>query len=109
MIKGKIRREPRVNIADELVASVMEADKILRGEMAPSREHHFPSVPDVDVRAARERLGMTQADFARAFAVALPTLRKWEQGQRRPDGPARVLLRVIDREPDAVRRALDAI
>ena len=59
-----------------------------------------------DVRAARLRLGMTQPAFAECFGVALPTLRKWEQGRRRPDGSARVLLRVIQTEPDAVRRAL---
>lgn len=65
-----------------------------------------PTVQAADVRAARLRLGMTQPAFAEYFGVALPTLRKWEQGARRPDGPARVLLRVIQTEPDAVRRAL---
>jgi putative transcriptional regulator len=62
--------------------------------------------PCIDVRAARLKLGMTQPAFSECFGVALPTLRKWEQGARRPEGPARVLLRVIEAEPDAVRRAL---
>jgi DNA-binding transcriptional regulator YiaG len=62
--------------------------------------------PNVDVRAARLKLGMTQPVFSECFGVALPTLRKWEQGVRRPDGPARVLLRVIETDPNAVRRAL---
>lgn len=65
-----------------------------------------PALPTSDVRAARLRLGMSQPAFAECFGVALPTLRKWEQGRRRPDGSARVLLRVIQAEPDAVRRAL---
>lgn len=56
--------------------------------------------------AARLKLGMTQSAFSQCFGAALPTLRKWEQGARRPEGPARVLLRVIQSEPDAVRRAL---
>ena len=61
---------------------------------------------NIDVRAARLKLGMTQPAFSECFGVALPTLRKWEQGVRRPDQSARVLLRVIEVEPDAVKRAL---
>lgn len=58
------------------------------------------------VRAIRERLGMSQAAFARMFGISVGTLQNWEQGRRQPEGPARMLLRVIDREPEAVRRAL---
>ena len=65
-------------------------------------------VPDVDVKAAREKLGLSQDKFARAFGISASTLRKWEQGQRRPEGPARVLLTVIDREPEAVLRAISS-
>jgi putative transcriptional regulator len=61
-----------------------------------------------DPRAVRQRLGMSQSAFARMFGVSVWTLRNWEQGRRRPDGPARALLRVIDREPEAARRALGA-
>jgi putative transcriptional regulator len=60
------------------------------------------------VRLLRRRLGMTQAAFATAFALPLGTVRDWEQGRKRPDAPARALLRVIEREPEAVRRALEA-
>lgn len=60
----------------------------------------------VDVRSVRRKLDMTQAEFARTFAVPVGTLRRWEQRRRRPEGVARVLLQVIDREPEAVRRAL---
>jgi putative transcriptional regulator len=59
-----------------------------------------------DPRAVRERLGISQAAFARMFGVSVWTLRNWEQGRRRPDGPARALLRVIEREPEAAQRAL---
>ncbi len=55
----------------------------------------------------REALGLTQREFARQFEIALGTLRDWEQGARRPDSAAKAYLRVIERNPDAVREALD--
>jgi putative transcriptional regulator len=64
-------------------------------------------IPSIDVTKLRERLGLSQEDFADAFGVSVGTVRGWEQGRREPDGPARVLLTVIDREPAAVLRALD--
>jgi putative transcriptional regulator len=54
----------------------------------------------------RERLGLTQREFARQFQIALGTLRDWEQGASRPDSAAKAYLRVIDRNPVAVRSAL---
>ena len=102
----RVRKAPKVDLSEELIASMTEVVQIAKGEVAPSRVHHPVAVSDVDVRAARERLGLSQPAFALRFGVALPTLRKWEQGRRRPDGPARVLLKVIEKEPDAVRRAL---
>ncbi len=67
---------------------------------------HKVEVPIVDVRAARKKLGLSQDKFAKAFKISPSTLRKWEQGARRPHGPAQVLLAVIDKEPEAVKRAL---
>ena len=65
-------------------------------------------VPAVDVRALRLRLGLSQQAFARRYGFSVATLRDWEQGRRRPRGPARVLLAVLAREPKAVERALAA-
>lgn len=62
--------------------------------------------PEVDARAVREATGLTQEEFALRFGLDLATLRNWEQGRTRPDGPARVLLKVIEREPRAVEAAL---
>ncbi len=59
-----------------------------------------------DVKAIREQVGMTQTAFAAAFGISLSTLRHWERGDRTPKGPARVLLHVAAREPQAVLRAL---
>jgi putative transcriptional regulator len=62
-----------------------------------------------NVRRLRERLGMTQAQFAAAFGLPVGTVRDWEHGRRRPDAPARALLRVIAREPEIARRAIEAV
>lgn len=55
---------------------------------------------DIDVRALRERLGLTQADFAARFGFGLDTVRNREQRRRRPGGAARTFLRMIEREPE---------
>jgi putative transcriptional regulator len=65
---------------------------------------HIP--PEIDIKAIRSRLGMTQQEFANRFDFNINTLRHWEQGRRVPDGTARAYLRVIDREPEAVQKAL---
>lgn len=62
----------------------------------------------VDLRAVRQRLNLSQEDFASAFGLDIQVVRAWEKGEREPDQAARVLLAVIAREPDAVRRALAA-
>lgn len=90
-------------IGKELIQAAKEASAIAKGEAAAPRAY----VPGtVDVAAIRKRLNLTQADFAASFGVSLATLRDWEQGRRSPEGPARVLLTVIDREPEAVKRAV---
>ncbi|MGQ0593038.1 MAG: helix-turn-helix domain-containing protein [Gammaproteobacteria bacterium] len=63
--------------------------------------------PDfIDVQTVRKKVGMTQAEFAASFGVSLGTLRHWERGDRRPRGPALVLLNVVAKEPKAVLNAL---
>ncbi len=89
----------------ELLGSIREAGAIHRGELKPSRV--FEVSPD-DVRGVRHRLGQTQTEFALMIGVSVGTLRNWEQGRRVPEGPARALLRVASRNPDAVMKALTA-
>jgi putative transcriptional regulator len=62
----------------------------------------------IDVRAIRAKLGMTQQEFAASFGFSINTLRHWEQGKRQPEGPTRAYLRVIERAPRAVQKALRA-
>jgi len=65
-------------------------------------------IDSVNVRLIREGLGMSQREFAIFLAISKRTLEKWEQGTRNPDGAANTLLRIIQKEPDAVMRALHA-
>jgi putative transcriptional regulator len=65
---------------------------------------HVPTA--VDVKAIRTRLKLSQTQFAARFGFSLDSVQNWETGRRQPEGPARVLLTVIDREPKAVLRAL---
>ncbi len=64
------------------------------------------SGPAAFVRQVRARFGLTQAAFAEKIEVPLETVRNWEQGKRSPRGPARALLKLIDRAPEAAFRAL---
>ncbi len=73
-----------------------------------SELEEFRPIPTVDVKAVRRRLGLSQAAFAARFGVNLRTVQDWEQGRRRPEGPARLLLAVIERDPEVVPRVLGA-
>jgi putative transcriptional regulator len=84
---------------DELLESVREGGAILRGERAPSRIFRFEGS---DIRGLRERHGLTQSRFAALMGISVGTLRNWEQGRRKPEGSARILLKVVERHPEAV-------
>jgi len=60
----------------------------------------------MDVKSIRRKVGMTQNEFASSFGISLGTLRHWERGDRKPRGPARVLLSVLDSDPESVLNAL---
>ena len=76
-----------------------------RGEIElPTRVVEVPEV--VDVVAIRKRLRLSQERFAEQFGFTVAAVRDWEQQRRRPERSARMLLRVIDKEPEAVLRAL---
>jgi putative transcriptional regulator len=89
---------------DELLQSIKEAGAIARGEVEPARVTKFEAV---DTRTVREKFGVTQLAFSRMIGVSRATLRNWEQGRRRPHGPARVLLLVAAKHPEVVRRAIE--
>jgi putative transcriptional regulator len=92
----------------KVVAGLREAISYAKGERSRARVTTF-NVPDtINVKQVREKFGLSQAEFALKFGFSLGTLRQWEQGSRYPNGAARVLLTVISRQPDAVKRALKA-
>ena len=84
---------------NELVASVREGGAILREEEEAARAF---VVEEPDVATIREEYGLSQAKFAALLGISVRTLQNWEQGRRKPQGPARVLLRVASKHPKAV-------
>jgi len=90
---------------EQLVSSVREAGEIRRGKKKPSRVFRFKPA---DVKRVRDRLGKSQTEFAMMIGVSVATLRNWEQGRRTPEGPARALLKVASKNPEAVAKALSA-
>lgn len=67
---------------------------------------HEIELPEPDVQAIRARTGLSQAEFARSIGVKKGTLLNWEQHRRSPEGPARVLLALIEKDPKIVQRTL---
>jgi putative transcriptional regulator len=83
----------------ELVKSVREGGAILRGEKKAARTYVSD---DPDVAKIREAFGLSQDRFATLLGISVRTLQNWEQGRRRPQGPAKILLKVAAKHPRAV-------
>jgi putative transcriptional regulator len=90
---------------NNLSRSLKQAGRIKRGKMKASRTTSFNPA---DVRAIRSKLGKSQSEFALMIGVSIATLQNWEQGRRRPEGPAQALLKIASINPDAVTQALGA-
>lgn len=89
---------------DGLMRGLAEARAYARGEKVAGLTVHVP--PAVDVSAIRRSAGLSQTEFARRIGVSPATLRNWEQGRRAPEGPARVLLAMLARNPRIVEETL---
>jgi putative transcriptional regulator len=87
----------------KLVTSIKEAGKIKAGRKKPSRVYE---IKPPDIKTVREKLRVSQREFAMMIGVSTRTLQNWEQGRRIPEGPAKALLRVAVRNPKAVLEAL---
>jgi putative transcriptional regulator len=105
MKNSRTTKGRKPSAGSRIIASLREVVDWAEGRDVPVRVTTV-EVPTIDVRAMRKRLGLSQAAFATKFGFQPATLRNWEQGRTRPDGPARVLLAVIARHPDAVEEAL---
>jgi putative transcriptional regulator len=89
---------------EQMMDGLNDVEAFLAGEQEGFKAH----VPqDVDVKAIRNRLGMTQARFSDTFGFSLDAIKHWEGGRRTPEAPARTLLTVIDKNPAAVLTALN--
>ena len=89
---------------EQMMDGLNDVEAFLAGEQEGFKTH----VPqEVDVKAIRNRLGMTQARFSNTFGFSLDAIKHWEGGRRTPEAPARTLLTVIDKNPAAVLTALN--
>ena len=90
---------------DQLATSVKQAGAIKRGKLKPGRTIQMDPA---DIRVIRKKLDRSQSEFALMIGVSVSTLQNWEQGRRRPEGPARALLKIASENPEAVARSLRA-
>ncbi|RKX57894.1 MAG: transcriptional regulator [Thermodesulfobacteriota bacterium] len=81
---------------ESIKQGLTEAIDFAQGKTSKAVVHEFSPI---DVKAIREKIGMSQSEFASAFGISLGTLRHWERGDRKPRGPALVLLNVVAKEP----------
>jgi|SRR5215207_3179151 len=93
----------------KIIQGLTEAVMYARGQPNGALVREVKVPESIDVQAVRRKLGLSQREFALRFGFSLATVRNWEQGHRTPEGPARALLTIIDREPDAAVRALTAV
>lgn len=84
---------------EELLDSVQQGEAILKNKKKPSGTFDFEN-PDVQV--IRKSYGLSQNKFAKLLGISVSTLRNWEQGRRKPEGPARVLLLVASKHPEVI-------
>ena len=92
-------------VFDKIMAGLEDAQAYLHGAR-DGYEVRDITVSEPDVTSIRGRTGLSQPAFARSIGVPLGTLKNWEQGRRRPEGPTRVLLALIDKRPSIVQREL---
>jgi len=92
-------------LGEKLLRSARQARDWVNGKPVRARVTHVP-VPQIDVQKLRAGMGLSQTQFAARFGFSLDSIQNWEQGHRQPEGPARVLLAVIAKNPKAVEEAL---
>src|SRR5438105_11110825 len=100
-------KEQAMDKRQKVIAGLRDAIAFAKGDKSRARVTLYDVPQSIDVKKLRERLGMSQPEFALKFGFSLGTLRQWEQGRRSPDGPARVLLTVISHSPTTVKNALE--
>ncbi|WP_245969326.1 helix-turn-helix domain-containing protein [Candidatus Rickettsia colombianensi] len=87
-----------------ILIGMQEAVLYAKGKLKANK--HDIKLSNIDVHEARDKLKLTQQQFATTFRVSVATLRNWEQGRRLPTGAAKLLLKIIEKEPNVVKRVL---
>ena len=87
-----------------LMKGMKEANDFIRTGELKGGKIRIPA--EIDAAAIRAKTGLSQMNFAKQIGVSVATLRNWEQGRRVPDGPAQVLLRMLNQDPMIVQRTL---
>lgn len=88
---------------DNLLTSIKQAGKIRRGEISPGRIFKYD---EENIKAIRAKLHKSQTEFAALLGVSVSTIQNWEQGRRKPDGSARILLRIASKNPEILEQVI---
>ena len=105
MIPAAMKGTRMTRAGERLLKAAAEAVAVANGKADPKSYRVHPPA-EIDAKRIRTRLKLSQGQFAERYGLDLATLKGWEQGRRTPTGASATLLRVIDREPEAVARAL---
>src|SRR4051794_30254254 len=100
-----VAREPE-RLASKLRRALLDARAFVDGDKSRGRVTYVIVPEEVDVKANRDRLGLSRVEFARRFALPVHTVQKWEAGERKPDSGSRAYLLLISRDPDKVEQML---
>jgi DNA-binding transcriptional regulator YiaG len=98
-------RSKSTALGRRLIRAGQEALRHARGEIQLT-EHVYTVVPSIDIKTLRESLGLSQAEFARIYAISPRSLQDWEQGRRQPEAAVRAYMTVIRSSPKGVAEAL---
>ncbi len=92
----------------EIITGAQQALAYLKGDKTKGRAYEVRA-REIDVKAIRTNLNMTQEVFSETFAISVSTLKKWETNNRIPEGPTKAYLTVIEKNPRAVKKALHSL
>ena len=93
-------------LGENILEGLEDALHYAKGNTEGQRSHNVSVPQNINVKAIRRKLQMSQQEFSDSFGFSIHSIRNWEQGKRHPRGTARVLLTVIERNPQAVQHAL---
>ncbi len=95
------------NIGNEVIEGMQEAIKYMRGKKTRAITHKIAIPENIDVKSIRAKLHLSRPVFASRFGFSPRTIQHWEQGSRRPQGAARILLLLLQREPETIEKILN--